>query len=238
MTCATEADVFCEATFRSLLDEVRSHGYAFARFDRHDTGRRFYLRHDVDISPVRALRLATIEHECGVTANYFFQLGADTYNLLDRCVLESVERVRDLGHLVGLHIDNDLLTTEQAVAATIGWFRHIADVADVVSFHRPAGDLLGRQFGTFISAYDRAFFSRATYASDSRRDPGFLVRVRDMLQQGVSPIQLLLHPVWWGGAENLEERIVDRRARDARRYLSRNFPKVFGGDDDDWVGEV
>lgn len=228
MMSTTDTNVFCDATYRTLLYEIGDHGYTFSRFDRPGGHRSFYLRHDVDISPIRAERLARIEHEQGVIANFFFQVGADTYNLMDRNVISIMERVRGMGHLVGLHIDNRLLQSEEAIADTIRWFGHIVPIAPVVSFHRPDDNVLGRTFETFINTYAPDFFSLDRFASDSRCNPAFLDRLRIFLADGVSPIQLVLHPVWWGEVHDLEEQIISRRASEVRCYLSNNFRKVFG----------
>ena len=98
---------FSEQDFRSILAGLEERGYRFRRFDRPVDGRdrRVYLRHDVDISPAMALRLGVIERECGVVANFFFQMNAETYSGLAPETLEIVKELLSNGERTAGKID-------------------------------------------------------------------------------------------------------------------------------------
>lgn len=226
---------FGEATFRAILIRALERGYGFARIDEPfgtTGGRVFYLRHDVDISTPMASRLGEIEHEHNVRGNFFFQLNAETYSFFVPETLDIVARLRAMGHCVGLHIDELLIgADERAIAETFDWVtRRIAPMDRAVSFHRPSPEVLGRRYDAFVNAYDGRIFDAGSYLSDSRRSLAFHDTLMGWLDEGRPRLQLLLHPEWWCEVESVAEfwqRLSDRRTDQLRRYMIRNFPKVF-----------
>ena len=228
--------MFDYESFASLLKEIAANGYSFRRIDDslHNEGEKtIYLRHDVDISALAASRIGEIEHSLRITSSFFFLLGADTYNLLDPCNLTIMAELRSQGHCVGLHIDERIFEDDETtVYRTLEWFKEcVTNIDLVVSFHRPSASVLGRDYASFVSAYRPAIFSNEHYLSDSRRSPEFYPKLQAWLQQGRTPIQLLLHPGWWYPTQNIEEYkndLVTRRTHELERYLGTNFQKVFG----------
>ena len=61
------------------------------------------LRHDVDLSLDAAVRMAELEHDAGATATYFLMTESVFYNLDSSEGVAAIERLRALGHRVGLH---------------------------------------------------------------------------------------------------------------------------------------
>ena len=62
-----------------------------------------FLRHDVDVSVSRALRMAEIEHACGVQSTYYVMTASPMYTLPPNAQL--VREIVALGYEVGLHFD-------------------------------------------------------------------------------------------------------------------------------------
>jgi hypothetical protein len=224
--------------FESLLSDIKASGLRFCRFDDARmpaaAGSSFFLRHDVDISPLAALAVGRIAREQGVVSNLFFQLNAETYTLLSPANLGIIGQLREMGHCVGLHIDSSVIASdEDAIAHTIDWFsRCVAPIDPVVSFHRPNVEVLSRRYERFVSAYDPRFFAAERYCSDSRRRLDFVDKLGLLLTKGTGPLQLLLHPEWWCAVETVEEfwaALRVRRDDELKRYLLANFPKVFEG---------
>jgi hypothetical protein len=220
--------------FEYLLESVLSARYKFRRFDEASLSseKTFYLRHDVDISPISALELARIENRVKVRANFFFQMGAETYNIFSPASLQIIREIRSLDHCVGLHIDHHLEENESRIASTLEWFcKCVTPIDPVVSFHRPSRSVLGREYKRFINSYREAFFSPGRYLSDSRRNREFYPLLVQWLEEGRNPIQLLLHPEWWYPEEDtvrFKEILLRRRLAELEEYLSTNFNKVFG----------
>lgn len=229
--------LFTYDAFTCLIQTISAHQYAFVRFDQtreSSAGKLFYLRHDVDISPGTALQLGRIEKAESVQANFFFQINAETYSPFSRETIRIMEELRGLGHCVGLHIDASLIDPdEHAIRSTLEWFnRCITNIDFVVSFHRPAESVLLREFDGFTNVYSTSFFSSDRYRSDSRRNPDCYEKLDAWLAQGLTPLQLALHPIWWYPETDLavlHQSLRQRRLLELDRYLLANFKTVFGG---------
>jgi hypothetical protein len=89
--------------YAELLDAARAGGYRFAFFDRAPEPGTILLRHDVDLSLDAALRMAELEVEAGAMATYFLMTRSEFYNLDSGSGEEAIERLRTLGHRVGVH---------------------------------------------------------------------------------------------------------------------------------------
>lgn len=225
---------FSYDAFEQILDAVQAADYRFLRLDdrhvaRHD--RRFFLRHDIDISPEDAHELGTRAARRGLVSNFFFQLNAETYNVFGAPVLECMRALRRQGHCVGLHMDQDLIGGDEAkVRRTLDWFDSCVTTIDrAVSFHRPSPEVLGRVYTSFVNSYDPRFFAQDGYLSDSRRSLDFWPILQSWLAEGRPQIQLLLHPEWWGEptAAEVWARTKARRVTELRAYMGRSFSKVF-----------
>jgi hypothetical protein len=100
---------FSNTYFIRLLEAARS------RFEPHlfkhapqvlacpGIGRHIFLRHDVDVSVSRALRMAEIECAHGVRSTYYVMTASPMYTLPRHAQL--VREIAALGHEVGLHFD-------------------------------------------------------------------------------------------------------------------------------------
>jgi len=225
---------FCYESFRAIIRDAQGRGYSFLRFDREApaAGKLLYLRHDVDISPACALRLGEIASEEGVVSNIFFQLNAETYNPFSERSRTIIRRLRCMGHCVGLHVDEDLIGADgDKILRAIGWFSACCEPIDMaVSFHRPTPAVLGADFEGFASGYGSQVWGPDRYLSDSRRSSEFYPRLMSWLEEGHTPIQLLLHPEWWYPHDSVQAIWNDlrgRRMHELAGYMVTHFPKVF-----------
>ena len=101
-------------------------------------------RHDVDCSVHRALALARIEAEAGVSSTYFLLFHGWFYNLLERPVLDRAREIMELGHWLGLHFDVDFYPglSVEGLSERLAVERGDAGGADgarppLFSFHNP-----------------------------------------------------------------------------------------------------
>jgi len=225
--------LFNYESFRELAKKIVSYGYAIFRFDEKTNKANkkiIYFRHDVDISPLAALQIGEIEDTLQIKANFFFQIGAETYNIFCGQVLKIMRKLRAMGHCVGLHIDESLVKVKD-IYQTLEWFnRSITPVDYVISFHRPTKAVLFRKFKLFVNTYQKDFFSYSNYLSDSRRSDKFYPELIKGLRQNKTPIQLLLHPCWWypeNDIKRFKNILVKRRISELESYLRKNFKKVF-----------
>jgi hypothetical protein len=201
-------EAFTEAEFRVLLDLVSSR-FAFARYGTEPLGPHVLWRHDVDMSPNRAVRLAAIEAERGVTATYFFLLHSPFYNALELGAVACMREIVAHGHAIGLHFDASFYTDTTGEAA----FRHklrierrvLEDVvgvrAEAVSFHNPNVEsgfsMQAKAYAGMVNAYGRSLWGRYRYISDSnglwRLDRPEVV----FSDPALTRVQVLTHPEWW-----------------------------------------
>lgn len=63
------------------------------------------IRHDVDMDLQEAVKMAEIENEIGIRSTFFVLLTSEYYNLLSGKNTNSVKKILELGHEIGLHFD-------------------------------------------------------------------------------------------------------------------------------------
>jgi hypothetical protein len=199
---------FTEDGYRAALALACAY-WSFESFGTATTTPHVLWRHDIDVSPHRALRLAEIEHERGVKATYFFLLHSDFYNCLEPAVRDAMRRIARHGHDIGLHFDvtfypeiDGLEALERRItfeAAVIGDLAAQAPVA--VSFHNPTPQQLERydqpRLAGLVNAYGHPLRTGYRYVSDSNGYWRFQ-RLHDVLAERANPsLHVLTHPEWW-----------------------------------------
>jgi len=223
-------DWYDEFLARLLADgaRFRSYGEEIASGD-------VLLRHDVDLSPERALRMARIEADRGVRATYFLLVSSPMYNPLDRTTRKVIAELDAAGHDVGLHFSThqywavseppterqlrDRVVEEQAVLGALP-----VEPIDIVSFHLPPDWVLERTFEGIDSTYEPRFFGDIGYRADSDQ------RWRDEppLPDGrPEKLQVLTHPGLWGEEDgSFEERVreaTDETGERVERYARTRY---------------
>jgi hypothetical protein len=179
MTCAFDLE-----HYRELLLAARDGGYRWAFFEREPEAGDLLLRHDVDLSLDAALRMAELEAEEGAAATYFLMTESVFYNLASTEGRRAIERLRELGHRVGLH-------AVWPNAQLDGRFD------PVVAWHNPDPDYMSAPVDGAVNVMQAPWFSPETYRSDSNQ------RWRhgcphEQLAAGAFPwLQLLTHPEIW-----------------------------------------
>jgi hypothetical protein len=190
--------------YREFLEEFLDRGYRFESFEPRPTSNTVILRHDIDWSPNKALTIAEIEADLGVSAAFFFLVTSPMYNPLNDRVREVVAEIERLGHRVGLHFDThqywDAEPDADALRRRVTFEQDVlTDIADriepTVAFHNPPDWVLGKSFDGFVNAYAERFLSDMAYVADSNQR-----WTDDGPWSGDPPecVQVLIHPVLWG----------------------------------------
>lgn len=215
--------------YATLLSTLSAEEYDFVGYDEPGDG-EVILRHDVDISPQRALSMARVESELGVSSTYFFLVTSPAYNLLRPRNLYAMRRIESLGHDIGLHFDVHhawegrpdpeslvgRVTTEMRILG-----RLTDGSVDAVSFHVPPEWVLDVSFEEFTNAYAPRYFTDIEYVSDSnqkwRDEHPFAAGIPDTMQ-------ILVHPgLWYRHDRSLDEildALSDSAHRNVEEYLS------------------
>ena len=170
--------------YRELLRAAQAGGYRWAFFDAEPRDGDLILRHDVDLSLDAALRLAELEAAEGAAATYFLMTESVFYNLGSPEGRAAIERLRGLGHRVGLHAVWPNARLDDRFDAIVAW-------------HNPEPEYMTAPVDRAVNVMQAPWFEPETYRSDSNQ------RWRhgcphEELRAGVFPwLQLLTHPEIW-----------------------------------------
>lgn len=213
------------AEYETLLRSLLEDGFSFTDFSAPVDAKEVVLRHDVDLSPMKALEMARIEATLGVQSTYCFLVTSPIYNLLEVEHTRAIAEIDALGHDVALHCNTHHYWDEQPSTDTLtAQVRAECDVlatllgaaVETVSFHRPPEWVLDRDFAGFENTYQPAFFSAITYRSDSRQK---WRREVPFPEGHPERLQLLIHPELWGDRPRSMDAIVSAHALERREYV-------------------
>ena len=99
---------FTYRAYGELLDLLLDNGFHFSKYGevkRHE--KSCILRHDIDLSISKALRMADFEasRPVQIQSTYFVLLKTDFYNPASRNSLSMLRNIVSMGHEIGLHFD-------------------------------------------------------------------------------------------------------------------------------------
>lgn len=233
--------------YRRFVSGLVSSGYGTLSFAdpaaRSLVDRNLLLRHDIDMDPSAALRMAETEHSVGARSTYYVLLSNRHTNPFDMGFRRSVQRITELGHWIGLHFDATQYELDASspefngcVASEAAMLSEICDVhVESVSFHRPARDLLGAAHSLtapLTHTYEHVFIREIEYCSDSSGRWAYgPPNERTAVQQGL-PFHFLTHPISWGEDDRSPaERMtawMTERVRFDHSYELPDVPNPFG----------
>jgi len=107
--------------YRELLEAAHAGGYRFCYFDHEPEPGDLLLRHDVDLSLDAALAVAEVEAEADAVSTYFLMTRSEFYNLDSPSGDAAIERLRGLGHRVGLHAVWPQIDRDPRFDAVLAW---------------------------------------------------------------------------------------------------------------------
>ena len=229
---------FTYSHYREILGNALKAGYQISSFhnpvpiNEHSSKRILYIRHDVDGTLTKAVKLARIETEMEVRATYFVLANSPLYNLLEESSLSLIQELSSLGHWIGLHVDLTMISdvtaasVDELVEKLFAAFGQLIPLTRVVSFHRPAPEVLDKKFPSFTSTYEPRFFSQIKYLSDSRRIWREGCPCTPLREGRYNQLQLLVHPIWWGDESDLSllaTSVIKERIKELKSYLATNI---------------
>ncbi|OYR39232.1 MULTISPECIES: hypothetical protein [unclassified Halorubrum] len=229
-TPALDGVEFTYDWYERALVWLSDHGYESSSFEGDVGDGDLLLRHDVDLSPRKALEIGRIEADLGFRSTYFFLVSNPLYNVFDAVCRAVIDEIDALGHDVGVHFSThqhwsrrpspeelrERVTAERSALSLAA-----ENVCDPVSFHCPPEWVIDRTFDRLATTYEPRFFSEATYVADSgqrwRESHPFDTRLSER-------VQLLTHPGLWGETDlPYTERVtssIDENVGYAERLLT------------------
>ncbi|MEP6978958.1 MAG: hypothetical protein ABI948_12975 [Thermoleophilia bacterium] len=170
--------------YGELLEAAREGGYRFEAFDHDPVAGDLFLRHDVDLSLEAALTVAELEAEAGARATYFLMTESVFYNLASTAGARTLERLRDLGHRVGLHAVYPRADLDDRFEPVVAW-------------HNPDPEYMSRPIDGAQNVMAPPFFRPESYRSDSNQSWRHGCPHAELAAGGFQWLQLLTHPEIW-----------------------------------------
>ncbi len=184
------------AHLRELVEAARAGGYRFAFFDSTPRPGDLLLRHDVDLSLEAALAMAELEAELDAPATYFLMTRSEFYNLDSPSGDAAIERLRRLGHRVGLH-------------AVYPDSARDARFDPVLAWHNPDPDYVTAPVEGLVNAMQPGFFDPDHYRSDSNQRWRHGCPHEGLAGHEFDWLQLLIHPeIWVYPGETMRETML------------------------------
>ncbi len=170
--------------YRELLEAARAGGYRWSGFDRDPEAGDLLLRHDVDLSLPAALEVAELEADAGAWSTYFLMRESVFYNLDSAEGLRALERLRELGHRVGLH-----------GVWPNGELDHRFD--PVLAWHNPDPPFMSEPVEGAVNVMSPPWFTPGHYRSDSNQHWRSGCPHEELARGEPEWLQLLTHPEIW-----------------------------------------
>jgi hypothetical protein len=199
---------FTEASYERFLD-IASKKYKFCSFGEETLSPHILLRHDVDFSAHRAMKMAQIENERSIKSTYLFCPNDPMYNMFSTQILEIIIQIHDLGHDIGLHFDPTVISKplslpeiHSQILNLKNFFSTLTKIdPQAISFHLYGAysNLMPKEqsISGMINAYSDEIMKKYRYISDSNGIWRF-DNLFNFLEETQEPfIQILIHPVWW-----------------------------------------
>ena len=165
-----------------------------------------FLRHDIDYSPLNALRMAELEYELGVQSTYTVLLSGQFYNPFEKENRKLLKQILSFGHEIGLHFDASVYEIKKEAMLLNHLTKEASTLENLLetkismfSFHNTTKFSMScREFKYcgLINAYSEFFQDKVEYTSDSNGYWRFRSWI-ELLQEKHKVIQVLTHPGWW-----------------------------------------
>jgi hypothetical protein len=195
--------------YRELLDAAKAGGYRFAFFDREPQAADVLLRHDVDLSLDAALRLAELEAESEAAATYFLMTRSVFYNLASPEGERAIERLRELGHRVGLHALHPHVDLDGRFDPVVAW-------------HNPDPEFMGEPIDGAVNVMQAGYFEPGRYRSDSNQHWRSGCPHEELAAGSFEWLQLLTHPeIWAYPGETMRETMMAMLDAERNRDVER-----------------
>lgn len=186
------------------------------------------LRHDVDVSPSAALKMARIENDLGIKSTYFFMFSNRFYNLLEGKNPLILKQVSKLGHEIGLHYHPSQYRTynknlEKTLEIQVKLLEHLTGrKVYSISRHGP----WDKDPFASIRKYNNAnhpYFRGDLFVHDSCRLWIPPEGLKTLINANPKRVQLLTHPENWTeekvDRERLREMYIEKAIKGLREGL-------------------
>lgn len=202
---------FTYQAYRELLTLLRQHGYTFSSYHNyHKCDKSVIVRHDIDMNIAKAVQMAELETQMGISSTYFVLVTSNFYNIFSKENQDMLREMHCMGHEIGLHFDEakydgqgiDMVQAMEQEAELLA--QCLGCPVRSVSMHRPSKETLAADYvvmgGQIVNSYGTEFFQNHKYLSDSRRY--WREDVRSIIKsEAYDRLHVLIHPFWYDESE-------------------------------------
>ena len=99
---------FTYASYKNMLHLLREEGYVITDYHECNSYHEediVILRHDIDCSIEKAVKMAELENGMGVCSTYFVLVSSEFYNVATKKNAGLLKKIHAMGHQIGLHFD-------------------------------------------------------------------------------------------------------------------------------------
>ncbi len=232
---------FTYEAYSQLLEQISACEYQFVNYHNWEQFERcVILRHDIDYDPIKAVKIAEIEKNKGISSTYFVLVTSDFYNIYSGKNDTYFQALKNYGHEIGLHFDetrywglrNDLDALKSKILYEAKRLEEVMQCPiTTVSMHRPSEFILKADLKIpgLINSYGKEYLYDFKYLSDSRkiwREP-----VRDLIEsRKYTRLHILTHAFWY--SERREDicssirKFIDRATIDRWNLLKDNITNL------------
>lgn len=200
---------FTYNAYRDLIEKLKDNHYDIVDYKNYiNCNKCVILRHDIDYSMDKALKLAEFENELGVKSTYFILISSPFYNILEKKTQLKAMKIKMLGHDIGLHFDELNYSDEYYINnggvknVILSECKLLADSLKLdinsVSMHRPSKTTLDANYdlSPVINSYGNIFFKEFKYVSDSRMK--WRENIKDIIESNLyDKLHILTHAFWY-----------------------------------------
>ncbi|MCT4633634.1 MAG: hypothetical protein N4A76_12990 [Firmicutes bacterium] len=230
---------FTFESYKNLVKLLKEKGYEIVSYNNIDSvDKGVVMRHDVDFDLEKALEMAKIENEIGISSTYFVLLTSNFYNVFSKKSKDSILKLQSLGHEIGLHYDEEAYVCDsiedikEKIKYEIDILSNIlGNPVESISMHRPSKMILERniEFENVVNSYSKKYFEAIKYVSDSRmkwREDVIRLIEKDQYDK----FQILTHPFWYSkNDEDIKSKFVKFfKLKSSKMYeeLDKNFSNI------------
>jgi SAM-dependent methyltransferase len=195
-----KSDLFSSSRYKDLLGRIIEAGYTVlpvcdvAAAAGNQERKFLLLRHDVDLAPFCACKMAEAEARAGIRSTYYFLVSGGYFNILEKECRACLADISAMGHEIGVHFEDPSTVRQDCeilFALTGNKVRSYSQHNPTVSGKKSA------EAAVLIDAYDKTIIDKYgfTYVSDS----GMKWRGKDIFEFLDHPrLYFLAHPeTWW-----------------------------------------
>ena len=234
---------FSYVEYTNIINLIKSHLPIMDFSDVSEHTKSFcVIRHDIEYSIDRALKMAELECDLDISSTYTVQLRNNTYNAISEKNIKLVREIKELGHKIGLHqnppdLQPSILTENILKDIEVLENYYEFDV-DRFAFHRCGMNphLLAWyvKVPDKINCYDKKYFQyvkgkipeklNVYYLSDSNHKWKYGHPLK-LNFETVNKLQLLIHPFSWtkAGYSNYGNFVSLIRERNEEMIYSLSF---------------